>query len=368
MKNLLFAGLLLILAVRIGWWAGQSQGALSGARPGPAPTTSVAAPASMAPVGVAQRPEATTTAASERDADAAPSTASYALTSAQVTDLPAAGLPLRTSISALVAAHRGGHLPATLRLLRELTDCERYRWSSMRMDMLIAFEESPHARRGGERMQAAMSSAAATVAGLAEQCDGLPADFDEALLFDVQRRAADSGDLAGQLMFVLAPALTLNKALQQLDRLSAYRQLAPQYLQRALEQGSGQAVAAFMDGYEHFAEGWRGPAGEGTALQQQVVRKMMQAMRPLTPLQQVLGEDLSLAYRYAWLCKRACNGTDQARAEAALARISAALESADRNAAETAADALYDAHFAARKRPADIDLDALRQASIGFRR
>ena len=33
MKNLLFAGLLLILAVGIGWGAGQSQGALSGRAP-----------------------------------------------------------------------------------------------------------------------------------------------------------------------------------------------------------------------------------------------------------------------------------------------------------------------------------------------
>ena len=143
------------------------------------------------------------------------------------------------------------------------------------MDMMIAFEDSPRARRGGERMQDAISKAAETVAELAELCADLPADMDEALLFEVQRRAADAGDLAGQLTFALVPALTLSKALQQMDRLSAYQELAPQFLQRALQQGSGQAVAGFMDNYEYIFEGWRGHEG-GSSMQVQAMRKMMQ--------------------------------------------------------------------------------------------
>jgi hypothetical protein len=287
---------------------------------------------------------------------------------ASVLQLPADGLPLRDTAAALVDAHRAGHLPATIRLLKELTDCQRFRWASLRMDAIIAFEDSPRAHRGGQRMQEAMTSAAELVSELGERCADLPNDLDEALLFEVQRRAADAGDLAGQLGFALVPALSLNKALLQMDRLAVYREQAPQYLQRALEQGSGQAVAGFMDGYEHYFEGWRGHAARGTEMQQQAMRKMIDAVRPLNPLQQVLGEDLVKAYTYATLCKSACNATDQARAETALVRLRVALDPKQRSQAEDAAAALYDAHFGPRPRPEDIDLEALRDAILGFRR
>ncbi len=286
----------------------------------------------------------------------------------QVVDLPSDDLPLRETAAALLEAHRVGHLPATRRLLRELTDCQRFRWASLRMDMIIAFEDSPRGGRGGTRMQEAMTSAAELVSRLGEHCAELPDDFDEALLFEVQRRAADAGDLAGQLGFALVPALSLNKSLLQMDRLEVYKEQAPQYLQRALEQGSGQAVAGFMDAYEHYFEGWRGHAGRGTEMQNQAIRKMMDAVRPLNPLQQVLGEDLVKAWTYATLCKSVCNGTDQARAEAALARLQVALDPKQRSLAEDAAAALYDAHFGPRPRPEDIDLEALRDAVLGFRR
>jgi hypothetical protein len=285
-----------------------------------------------------------------------------------VTQLPAPDLPLRDTAAALIEAHRAGHLPATTRLLKELADCQRFRWASLRMDAMIAFEDSPRGRRGGERMQEAMAAAAELVSELGEHCSDLPNDLDEALLFEVQRRAADGGDLAGQLGFALVPALSLNKALLQMDRLAVYREQAPQYLQRALEQGSGQAVAGFMDGYEHYFEGWRGHAARGTEMQQQAMRKMIDAVQPLSPLQQVLGEDLVKAYTYATLCRSACNANDQARAETALVRLRVALDPKQRSQAEDAAAALYDAHFGARKRPEDIDLEALRDAILGFRR
>lgn len=285
-----------------------------------------------------------------------------------VQQLPATGLPLRETANALVEAHRAGHLPATTRLLKELTDCQRFRWANLRMDMIIAFEDSPRVRRGGDRMQEAMTEAAELVSELGEHCADLPNDFDEALLFELQRRAADGGDLGGQLGFALVPALSLNKALLQMDRLEVYRELAPQFLQRALEQGSGQAVAGFMDGYEHYFEGWRGHAARGTEMQKQAMRKMIDAMQPLNPLQQVLGEDLVKAYTYATLCKSACNAGDQARAETTLVRLRLALDPKQRNQAEDDAAALYEAHFGARPRPEDVDLEALRDAILGFRR
>lgn len=288
---------------------------------------------------------------------------------AKVIALPPEGLPLRESAAALIEAARAGNVAATRRLLTELTDCQRHRWTSLRMDMMIAWEDTPRGRRrGGERLQEMMSDAAGTLAQLDESCADLPDDIDEALLFEVQRMAADSGDLAGQLAFALAPALTLNKALLQMDRLAVYRERAPQYLQRALEQGSGQAVAALMEGYENYFEGWRGPDARGTELQAAVARKMIQAMRPLTPLQQVLGEDLAKAWTYATLCKRVCNGTDQARAEAALDRLRVAVDDDARRQAEDDAGELFDRHFAAKPRPQDIDIEQLREAVLGFRR
>lgn len=322
------------------------------------------------PLGATRADEPARAIPSAEVTEAAPSkAASSAASAADVLQLPAPGLPLRETASALLAASRAGSLPATRRLMQELTDCQRHRWASMRMDMMIAFEESSRAqRRGGDRMREVMSSAAETVADLTEHCAALPDDFDEAILFEVQRRAADAGDLAGQLAFALVPAVTLNKSLQQLDRLQIYSEYAPQFLQRALEQGSGQAVAGFMDAYEQIVEGWRGPAAQGTAMQALAVKKMMQAVRPLNPIQQVLGEDLSLGYRYALLCKRVCNGSDQARAEASIVRLETALEPAQRRQAVDAAADLYDAHFNARAQPADIDLEALKEAVLGFRR
>lgn len=321
-----------------------------------------------ADIGTAERAERPATASAASAAEATPATITAAAPGA-VYELPAEDLPLRDSAAALIEAHRAGHLPATKRLMKELTDCQRHRTASLRMDMMIAFEDSPRGQRhGGERMQEAMASAAELVAELAERCERLPDGLDEALLFEVQRRAADAGDLAGQLGFVLVPALSLNKALQQLDRLAIYKEQAPQYLQRALEQGSGQAVAGFMEGYEHYFEGWRGRVSQGTAMQTQALRKMIDAARPQTPLQQVLGEDLLKAYTYATLCKRTCNGTDQARAEAALGRLRVALEPDQRRQAEDDAAALYDAHFHARAQPEDIDLERMRDSIMGFRR
>lgn len=281
--------------------------------------------------------------------------------------LPPEDLPLRQTLAALTNAHRAGQAAATRRLLKELTDCQRYRWSALRMDMLIAFEDSPRMQRSGQRMEQMMAQAAETVSGLKAHCEDLPSDIDEAMLFDVQRRAAELGDLAGQLGFALVPALTLNRALEQMDRLALYRQLAPQFLEQALQQGSAQAVAGFMDSYEHFLGGFGPPGGAGNAMQQQAIRQMADAMRPLTPLQQVLGEDLAKAWRYATLCRRVCNLSDQNRAQQSLDRLRDQLDLASRNQAEDEARELYEAHFSRSKRPDDVDLDALRQA-MGMRR
>jgi hypothetical protein len=327
-----------------------------------------AAPMEPPALGNSGKPERRASPAASADVDAS-AVAAAADSGAASENLPAPGLPLRETAAALLKASRAGSLKASKRLMQELSDCQRQRWASLRMDMMIAFEDSPRGQgRGGDRFREAMSEAAQTVSDLGQQCADLPDDFDEAILFEVQRRAAQAGDLAGQLAFALVPALTLSKSLQQMDRLEIYRELAPQVLEQALQHGSGQAVAGFMDAYEYYFEGWRGRRGEGSAMQTQAMRKMMQAVRPLDPLQQVLGEDLTKAYRYGLLCKRVCNGTDQARAEATLLRLAVSLEPEQRRQAQDDANQLFDDYFAARPRADDIDLDALRDAVLGFRR
>ncbi len=294
-----------------------------------------------------------------------------AVTSGQ---LPATGLPLHETAADLLVAHRGGNLKATRRLMDELTACMGYRRSSLNMDMAIAFQDGGGRRegregrggRGEERLQRWLSTAAESVAELREDCENLPEDYDQELLFELQRRAAEGGDLAGQLSFALVPAVSLNQSLLQLDRLEIYRELAPQMLQRAMEQGSAQAVAGFMQGYEFFFEGWRGRGQESSAMQTQAIQRMLRTVRPLTPIQQVLGEDLTQAYGYALLCKRVCNAQDRELADAALLRLGSALELAQVDTAQEHANTLYDRHFATRARPDDIDLEALRQAIVGF--
>ncbi len=367
--RLIWIALLVAFGIGLAWWWAQGEtpqttpGAIAGDKHQQAPKTDLAPTAGQADSAV--QPE-------RQRASAGPANEALTPAAAAVPEshsLPALGLPLRETAAELLAASRAGSLPATRRLLQELSDCQRQRWASMRMDMMIAFEDSPRAhQRGSERFRKAMSSAAETVADLAEQCAELPSDYDEAILFEVQRRAADAGDLAGQLAFALVPALSLGKSLQQLDRLEVYKARAPQALQAALEQGSGQAVAGFMDAYEYVFEGWRGRPAEGTAMQTQAIKKMMEAVRPLTPIQQVLGEDLAAAHRYALLCKRVCNGTDQARAEEAIARQTVALDPAQRRQARDEAAELYDRYFHAQARPDDIDLEAMRDAVLGFRR
>ena len=295
--------------------------------------------------------------------------------SASRASLPALGLPLHETAAALLAAHRGGDGKATRRLMDELTECMGYRRSSLNMDMAIAFQDGGgrEGRRGrgsggDERMQRWLSNAAESVAKLRENCESLPDDYDQELLFELQRRAAEGGELAGQLAFALVPALSLNQSLLQLDRLQIYRELAPQMLQRALEQGSAQAVAGFMQGYEFYFEGWRGRHQESTAMQTQALQRMIRSVRPLTPIQQVLGEDLAQAYGYALLCKRVCNAQDRGLADAALLRLGSALDVGEIDAAQEQANTLYDRHFATRPRPEDIDIEALRQAIVGFGR
>lgn len=295
-----------------------------------------------------------------------PNVATHIDTAPAEARLPPEGLPLKATYGALLAAHRAGHAQASVRLRRELSACERYRFANLRMDMMLAFEETARERGREDRLQEMLSQTAGTVAALAENCTELPEDYEQALLFEVQRAAAEAGDLEGQLAFVLYPALNQNRALSQMDRLEIYKARAGALIEAAMAQGSGQAVAAMMEAYEWRPEMWGGRAGRGTEMQQQTVMRLMEELGPLTPLQQALGKDPVKAYTYALLCQRACNADDQGRAGEAVQRIGAYLEPADRRRAESDARDLYDRHFEGRPRAPDIDLIALRESVRAF--
>lgn len=308
------------------------------------------------------------TAAAERvpAAPAAPNIATHLAAAPSPDGLPPAGLPLKATYAALLAAHRAGNAEASVRLRQELSECERYRFANLRMDMMLAFEDSARARGREERLQEMLSQTAGTVAALAENCTDLPEDYEQALLFEVQRAAAEAGDLEGQLAFVLFPAMNQSRALTQMDRLEIYKARAGALIEAAMAQGSGQAVAAIMEAYEWRPEMWGGRAGRGTEMQQQTVMRLMEELGPLTPLQQALGKDPVKAYTYALVCQRACNADDQGRAGEAVQRIGAYLEPADRRRAESDARDLYDRHFEGRPRAPDVDLIALRESVRAF--
>ncbi len=277
------------------------------------------------------------------------------------------GIALRDSIEALLELSRAGNREATKRLFRELTECLGFRNANRQVDVALAMEEMGRNRpRSGEFLQQMMNRAAETVAKLDEQCQDLPENYDSALLFEVQRRAADMGDLAGQLAFVVAPAIDLNRAIEQRDRIEIFAELAPQFAQAALQQSSGQAVFALMNGYDSQPELWRNRRGGGSRPENAAMQRAFLASVPRSAFQQALGSDDAKAYQYALLCKRVCNFADIEIATTTAARLEGGLASDARALARTNADDLFDRFFAGKPRPDDIDLIELRMAASGF--
>lgn len=305
----------------------------------------------------------------QTDVDLSASTAasSAARSSAEAKAIPPAGIALRESIEALDEQSRAGNREATKRLFRELTECLGFRNANRQVDLALAMEEVGRDRpRGGEFLQQMMNRAAETVAKLDEQCQDLPADYDSAMLFEVQRRAAEMGDLGGQMAFLIAPAIDLNRAIEQRDRIEIFAELAPQFAQAALEQASGQAAFALMNGYDSQPEMWRNRRGGGTRPENAAMQRAFLAGAPRSALQQALGSDDAKAYQYALLCKRVCNFADVDIATTTAARLEGGLPSDARALARTNADELFDRYFAGKPRPDNIDLVELRMAASGF--
>lgn len=314
-----------------------------------APTATAQAAPSVADAGEAAISPAVATSPS---ATASSAPAALAISAADEARLPAEALPLRDTYTALLELHRGGVAAGTRRLFKEMLKCRRYRQSSQQMELMIALQESGQGP-SGNRMQGAMESAAAEVARLREHCDGVPEDMESALFFELQQRAAEMGDLAGLLSFVSQPAIDLSRAVEQHERIAVFRERARGYLQTAMAQASGQAVAVAVSAHDHASMLPR--FQDENAGQRQMLRQVLGARMVLSPLQQLLGDKPEEAYAYARLCQRVCNTLDRQRAEETLRRIEGGLDAAARRDAEDRADALYDEHFANRPKAPDVE-------------
>jgi hypothetical protein len=269
--------------------------------------------------------------------------------------LPPESMPLAQSLEALAAAMRTGSREATLRLLKQTRECDRYAEAQRQLNFAIGVEEAikapPQAGKGGTAVMVSSASAdkpmesmargsATTVAAHEAQCAGF-SDSDDALRFEAQWRAALMGDLVGLLEFSLDPAIDRMRAFEQFDRIERYRERAPGFIQQAVALHSAQAVANLMQAHN---PDWVPLSVRRTPDMPAHMRDMISRFET-PPLGQVVGRDAAAAYRYARLCERVCPDPHRADAEAITRALRERLDSAARERAEAEADRLRDQHF-----------------------
>jgi hypothetical protein len=176
-----------------------------------------------------------------------------------------------------------------------------------------------------------------------DQCTGFE-DPDDHLRFEAQWRAALLGELEGLILFSASPAIDLQRAIEQGDRIDRYRARALSFVTQAVSLHSAQAVALLMDAHD---PGWIPPplrADQGKNIPPGM-RSFLAGSFPPPPLRQVAGNDAVAAYRYARLCERVCPDRQRAEAEALSARLRGELAAADRERAEDEAQRLRDQYF-----------------------
>lgn len=270
--------------------------------------------------------------------------------------LPPESMPLAQSLEALAAAMRTGSREATLRLLKQTRECDRYAEAQRQLNFAIGVEEAIKAptppgkgrtaimvsdgSSPDKPMEGMARGSAATVAAHETQCAGF-SDPDDALRFEAQWRAALLGDLVGLLEFSLDPAIDRMRAFEQFDRIERYRQRAPGFIQQAVALHSAQAVANLMQAHN---PDWVPLTVRRTPDMPAHMREMVSRFET-PPLGQVVGRDAAAAYRYARLCERICPDPHRADAEAITRALRERLDSAARERAEAEADRLRDQHF-----------------------
>lgn len=308
----------------------------------------------------ADAPGAGATAASDASAAASfvhegPNMASFTAP-ATFAALPPESMPLAQSLEALTSAMRSGSREATLRLLKQTRECDRYAEAQRQLNFAIGIEEAMNApskpgkgrtavlvsdgSSGDKPMESMARGSATTVAAHEAQCAGF-SDPDDALRFEAQWRAALMGDLVGLLEFSLDPAIDRMHAFEQYDRIERYRERAPGFIQQAITQHSAQAVANLMQAHN---PDWVPLTIRRTPDMPAHMRDMVSRFET-PPLGQVVGRDAAAAYRYARLCERVCPDPHRADAEALARALREQLDDTVRQRAEAEAERLREQHF-----------------------
>lgn len=348
---------LMLLAALLGYGVSQwrvessltEQGRAAMAEPAAAPI------ASVDPVGGSGENAPGTAPAPASFVHEGPNMASYAAP-ATFAALPPESMPLAQSLAALTAAMRTGSREATLRLLKQTRECDRYADAQRQLNFAIGVEEAikapPPPGKGrtaimvsdgsspDKPMESMARGSATTVAAHEAQCAGF-SDPDDALRFEAQWRAALMGDLVGLLEFSLDPAIDRMRAFEQYDRIERYRERAPGFIHQAVALHSAQAVANLMQVHN---PDWVPLSVRRTPDMPAHMREMVSRFET-PPLGQVVGRDAAAAYRYARLCERVCPDPHRADAEAITRALRDQLDNATRERAEAEADRLRDEHF-----------------------
>ncbi len=272
--------------------------------------------------------------------------------------MPPESLPLTQSVAQLIELMRSGSREATLRLLRQTEQCALYHQGGLGLGMALDLDEAtrnPQPQDGsvailfndqdGEKSQLEKMTegAAGLMAKHEQQCAGFT-DPDDRLRFEVQWRAALLGELEGLILFSVSPAIKLERAIEQSDRIERYRERALSFLTQAMAQHSAQAVAELMEAYdpEWIPPPLRPQAGKSIP---PGMRALLAEGFPPPPLRQVAGNDAQAAYRYAQLCERVCPDQQRSAATALIERLRGSLASAERELAEREAQRLREQYF-----------------------
>ena len=272
--------------------------------------------------------------------------------------LPPESLPLTQSAAQLTELMRSGSREATLRLLRQTEQCELYRQGRLGLGMALDLDDAtknPQSQgnsvailfnnKDGEKSQLEKMTegAAEMMAKHEQQCAGFT-DPDDQLRFEAQWRAALMGELEGLILFSVSPAIKLERAIEQGDRIERYRERALSFLTQAMALHSAQAVAQLM---EAFDPEWIPPPlrpQEGKSIPPGM-RAMLADGFPPPPLRQLAGNDAQAAYRYAQLCERVCPDLQRSAATALIERLRGSLDGAERERAESEAQRLREQYF-----------------------
>ncbi len=130
----------------------------------------------------------------------------------------------------------GCRLAAQLQLCRNMPAAERDIESTK---ALLAEMAADHPRR--RDVETKLSKSAEVIGPHLKYCAGVPAEeFDN--VWQYQLAAAQTGNIAAMTSFVVSPPLDVRNVMADMEKWTAYKQLAPGFLERAAAAGNLRAI------------------------------------------------------------------------------------------------------------------------------